>query len=75
MILVIVRIGDIFFKGAFHFIYDDGKEEVYEAGDLFYALSVHATIVDKDLKFINFSPVKEHNQVLANVYKVLTETS
>ena len=61
------------FEGAFRFIYDDGTEEVYEEGDVFYAPSGHTAIVDRDLKFLDFSPTKEHNEVLANVGKVMSE--
>ncbi|MCP4414557.1 MAG: hypothetical protein GY808_18535 [Gammaproteobacteria bacterium] len=61
------------FEGAFRFIYDDGTEEVYEEGDIFYAPSGHTAIVDRDLKFIDFSPTKEHSEVLANVGRVMSE--
>jgi hypothetical protein len=61
------------FKGAFRFVYDDGTEEVFEEGDLFYAPSGHTAVVDKDLIFIDFSPTKEHNEVLENVGKVMAE--
>ncbi|PCJ49265.1 MAG: hypothetical protein COA74_06795 [Gammaproteobacteria bacterium] len=61
------------FEGAFRFIYDDGTEEVYEEGDIFYAPSGHTAIVDRDLKFIDFSPTKEHGEVLANVQRVMSE--
>ena len=63
------------FEGAFRFIYDDGSEETFEAGDMFYAPSGHTAIVDEDLKFIDFSPTKEHQEVLANVGKVMAESS
>ena len=62
-------------QGAFRFIYDDGTQEVYETGDVFYAPSGHTAIVDEDLKFIDFSPTKEHNEVLAHVGKVMSEIS
>ena len=61
------------FEGAFRFIYDDGTEETYEEGDIFYAPAGHTAMVDKDLKFIDFSPTKEHGEVLANVGKVMAE--
>lgn len=61
------------FQGAFRFIYDDGIEETYEEGDIFYAPAGHTAMVDKDLKFIDFSPTKEHGEVLANVGKVMAE--
>ncbi len=61
------------FEGSFRFIYDNGLEEVYEEGDIFYAPSGHTAVVDKDLKFIDFSPSKEHGEVLANVGRVMSE--
>ena len=61
------------FEGAFRFVYDDGSEETYEEGDLFYAPSGHTAIVDRDLKFIDFSPTKAHGEVLENVARVMAE--
>ncbi|GGZ82549.1 hypothetical protein [Paraglaciecola chathamensis] len=61
------------FEGAFRFIYDDGTQELFEAGDVFYAQPGHTAIVDKDLKFIDFSPTKELAQVMSNVDKVMAE--
>lgn len=61
------------FEGAFRFIYNDGTEEVFEEGDIFYAPEGHTAIVDKDLKFIDFSPTKELTEVLTNVAKVMGE--
>ena len=63
------------FQGSFRFIYDDGREEVFEEGDVFYAPAGHSAIVDADLKFIDFSPTKEHNEVLAHVGKVMAAMS
>ena len=61
------------FEGAFRFIYDDGTEEVFEEGDVFYAPAGHTAIVDKDLRFIDFSPTKENNELMANVGRVMAE--
>ncbi len=61
------------FQGAFRFIYDDGTEETFEAGDIFYAPAGHTAIVDADLKFIDFSPTKEHGEVLEHVGRVMSE--
>jgi hypothetical protein len=61
------------FEGTFRFIYDDGKEELFEAGDIFYAHPGHTALVDKDLKFIDFSPTKELGEVMANVGRVMSE--
>ncbi len=62
-------------EGAFKFIYDDGSEEVFETGDMFYAPSGHTAIVEKDTKFVEFSPTKEHNEVLCHVEKVMAQAS
>ena len=61
------------FEGTFRFIYDDGTQELFEAGDVLYAQPGHTAIVDKDLKFIDFSPTKELAQVMSNVDKVMAE--
>jgi hypothetical protein len=63
------------FEGAFRFIYDDGTEETFEAGDLFYAPSGHTAVVDRDLKFIDFSPSREHGEVLRHVSSVMAGNS
>lgn len=60
-------------EGSFRFIYNDKTEEVFEEGDVFYAPAGHTAIVDKDLKFIDFSPTKELTEVLTNVEKVMSE--
>lgn len=62
------------FEGAFRFIYDDGREELFEAGDVFYAPAGHTAIVVKDVKFIDFSPTRELNEVMANVGKRMAES-
>lgn len=58
-------------QGAFRFIYDDGSEEVFREGEMFYAPPGHTAVVDEDLKFIEFSPTKEHDEVLGHVGKVI----
>jgi len=59
------------FEGTFRFIYDNGAEESFEAGDVFYAKPGHTAIVDKDVKFVDFSPSKELDEVMSNVGKVM----
>lgn len=61
------------FQGVFRFIYDDGTEELFEAGDVFYAPAGHTAIVDEDLKFLEFSPTTELNEVLKNVGERMAE--
>ena len=63
------------FKGTFRFIYDDGTEEVFKEGDVFYAPAGHTAIVDEDAKFIDFNPEKELNEVIINVGKRMEELS
>jgi len=63
------------FKGTFRFIYDDGSEEVFEEGDVFYAPAGHTAIVDEDAKFIDFSPAKELDEVFSHVGKRMEELS
>ncbi len=60
-------------QGSFRFIYDNGTEEVFEEGDVFFAPAGHTAIVDEDLKFIDFSPTKELTEVLENVGRVMSE--
>lgn len=55
------------FEGAFRFIYDDGTEESFGAGDVFYAAPGHTAIVDENVKFVDFSPTRELDEVMANV--------
>ncbi len=63
------------FQGAFRFIYADGSEETFEAGDVFYAPEGHTAIVDEDVKFVDFSPTKELDEVMTNVGRVMAEMS
>ena len=55
------------FEGSFRFVNDDGSEEVFEAGDVFYARAGHTAIADTNVKFIDFSPTRELDEVMANV--------
>lgn len=63
------------FEGAFRFVYDDGSEETFEAGDVFYSPAGHTAIVDQDVKFVEFSPTTELNEVMVNVGKRMAEMS
>ncbi|WP_373514585.1 cupin domain-containing protein [Persicitalea sp.] len=53
--------------------YDDGSEEVLRAGDVFYLPSGHTAIVQEAIKFIEFSPTKEYNEVITHVGKKMAE--
>ncbi len=61
------------FQGTFRFIYDDGSEESFEAGDVFYAPAGHTAIVDEDVKFVDFSPTRELDEVMKNVGERMAE--
>lgn len=61
------------FQGSFRFAYDDGSEEVFEAGDVFYAPPGHTAIVDEDVKFVDFSPTKDLDEVMENVGQRMAE--
>ena len=63
------------FKGSFRFIYDDGTEEVFKEGDVFFAPAGHTAIIDEDAKFIDFSPEKELNEVFGHIGKRMEELS
>ena len=57
------------FEGAIKIIYDDGTEEVIRAGEVYYWPSGHTGIVVEDVKFVELSPEKEFNEVMAHVSK------
>jgi hypothetical protein len=63
------------FDGTLRVIYDDGKEELLEAGDAFYLPPGHTIVVEKDLKIFEFSPTKEYDEVLTHVGKKMAELS
>ncbi|MBC2839525.1 hypothetical protein [Robiginitalea sp. SC105] len=60
-------------EGAMRAIYDDGKEELLESGDLFYLPAGHTAIVEKDLKIMDFSPTKELDEVMSHIGKVMEQ--
>lgn len=47
--------------------YDNGTEETLVASDVFYLPPGHTAIVIKDLKFLDFSPEKELNEVMNHI--------
>lgn len=60
-------------QGAIRIVSDDGSEEVSQTGDIYYWPKGHTAIVEEDLKFIEFSPEKELNEVLEHVGKRMVE--
>lgn len=59
--------------GAMLIKYDDGKEEVLQAGDVFYLPPGHTGIVQEDLKIIDFSPSTELNEVMEHIGRKMAE--
>ena len=53
--------------------YDNGTEETISAGEMFYLPPGHTAIVNKDLKFIEFSPEKEFTEVWDHIGNKLAE--
>lgn len=58
-------------EGKMRIIYDNGKEEVTSAGEVFYWPAGHTAIVEEDIKFVEFSPEKEFGEVLSHVFSVM----
>lgn len=56
-------------KGSLKLTYDDGKEVVLKAGDVFYMSPGHKASVVEDLKLIDFSPEKEMKELINHVEK------
>lgn len=56
-------------KGSLKLKYDDGKEVVLKAGDVFYMAPGHTASVVEDLKLIDFSPEKEMKELINHVEK------
>jgi hypothetical protein len=61
--------------GAIRIKYDDGTDELLTTGDVFYLPPGHTAMVEKDLKFLDFSPEKELNEVMSHIAKKMAELS
>lgn len=55
------------FEGAIRIKYPDGKEDVVNAGEVFYWPAPHTGVVEKNAKFIEFSPEAEFSQLMDQV--------
>ena len=55
--------------------YDNGTEETLVASDVFYLPPGHTAIVMKDLKFLDFSPEKELNEVMNHIANKMAQFS
>lgn len=62
-------------EGALLVKYDNGTEETLMTGEVFYLPPRHTAIVVKDLKFLDFSPEKELNEVMSHIAKKMAEFS
>ena len=60
-------------QGALRLQYDDGKEVILKAGDLFYMSPGHKARVDEDLKLLDFSPQDEFIELVAHLEKKAAE--
>ncbi|HJS53167.1 MAG TPA: hypothetical protein VJ765_01450 [Chitinophagaceae bacterium] len=56
-------------KGSLKLKYDDGKEVVLKAGEVFYMAPGHKASVLEDLKLMDFSPEKEMKELIRHVEK------
>lgn len=56
-------------KGSMHLRYDDGSEEVINAGDVFYIPEGHIGWSDAGMGWIEFSPEKELKEVFDHLAK------
>ncbi len=56
-------------KGSMRLKYDDGKEVVLNAGDVFYMAPGHRGSVSEDLKILDFSPEKEMKGLIVHIEK------
>ena len=57
------------FEGSIRLKYADGKEELVNKGEVFYWPSPHTAVVEKNVKFIDFSPEPQLRIVLDHVTK------
>ena len=54
-------------KGAFHMSFPDGSEEIYEAGDLWFAPAPHTGWAEKGTEVIEFSPEAEFTHLIEHI--------
>jgi len=55
------------FEGSIRIKYPDGKEDLVNAGEVFYWPAPHTGFVEKTAKFIDFSPEAEFSQVMDQI--------
>jgi hypothetical protein len=57
------------FEGSIRIKYADGKEETVNKGEVFYWPAPHTAVVEKDVKFIDFSPEPQLRMVFDHIQK------
>lgn len=62
-------------EGAIHVRYNDGKEEVCRAGEMFYWPAGHTVWVEEDTSFVEFSPKKSLKEVYDHIGKKVASAS
>ena len=62
-------------EGAIHVRYNDGKEEICRAGEMFYWPAGHTVWVEEDTSFVEFSPKKQLKEVYDHIGKKVTPAS
>jgi hypothetical protein len=62
-------------EGALRIRYSGGKEETVNAGEVFYWPAPHTGIVDKNVKFIDFSPDRKFIPVMDHLAKKMAESA
>ena len=61
------------FEGSIRLFYDDGTEEVVGPNQAFYLPNGHTGIVEKDIKFVEFSPTEQFSEVMTHIGKRMAE--
>lgn len=61
-------------EGSIRIKYVDGKEEIVNAGEVFYWPAGHLPFVEKDVKLIDFSPEADLDMVMAHIAKKMQES-
>lgn len=62
-------------EGSLRVIYPGGKEDIVNAGEVFYWPAPHTGVVEKNVKFIDFSPDGKFNTVMDHLAKKMKEMS
>ena len=57
-------------EGSIRLIYPGGKEETINAGEVFYWPAPHTAVIDKSVKFIDFSPDKEMSMLMDHFARI-----